>query len=55
MFVFSLTFSLASSLAVCNKVLTQANDSCDSNKLVVITALPDATNPSPPHFLYSAP
>lgn len=53
--VFSLMTSLASSLDFCSQALIQARDSWDSIKLVVITALPEATRPSPPHFLYSVP
>lgn len=53
--VFSWMTSLASALDFCSQVLIQASDSCDSIKLVVMTALPEATRPSPPHFLYSVP
>lgn len=51
--VFSFATLLACSFLAPRKLLSQAKESDVKTRPVVMMALPPATMPSPPHFLYS--
>lgn len=52
--VFSFRATLASSFWAARKELNQPSTSLERMSVDVIAALPPATRPSPPHFLYSS-